>query len=29
MGYIKELVGVDFFVDSTPLTETDRKKLAQ
>lgn len=27
MGHIKEPLGVDFMVDSTPLTKDDRKKL--
>ena len=29
MGYIKEPDGVDFFVDSTPLTEKDRKEISE
>ena len=29
MGYIKEPAGVDFVVDSTPLTEADRKKISE
>ena len=28
MGYIKEPAGVDFVVDPTPLTVTDRKKIS-
>ena len=28
MGYIKEPSGVDFIVDSTPLTEDERKKIS-
>ena len=29
LGYIKEPAGVDFVVDSTPLTEADRKKISE
>ena len=29
MGYIKEPEGVDFFVDSKPLTEKDRKEISE
>lgn len=29
MGYIKEPEGVDFVVDSTPLTDDDRKKISE
>jgi hypothetical protein len=29
MGHIKEPVGVDFVVDSTPLTIEDRKKISE
>jgi hypothetical protein len=29
MGHIKEPEGVDFFVDSTPLTGADRKKISE
>ena len=29
MGYIKEPVGVDFFVDPKPLTAADRKKISE
>jgi hypothetical protein len=29
MGHIKEPEGVDFFVDSTPLTSADRKKISE
>lgn len=29
MGYIKEPEGIDFFVNSTPLTESDRKKISE
>ena len=28
MGYIKEPDGVDFFVDSKPLSEKDRKDIS-
>ena len=28
MGYIKEPEGVDFFVDSKPLTEKDRQEIS-
>ncbi len=28
MGYIKEPLGVDFFVDPKPLTAADRKKIS-
>jgi hypothetical protein len=28
MGYIKEPDGIDFFVDSKPLTEKDRKEIS-
>ncbi len=29
MGYIKEPEGVNFFVDPTPLTAKDRKKISE
>jgi hypothetical protein len=29
MGYIKEPVGVDFFVDPKPLTAADRKIISE
>lgn len=29
MGYIKEPAGIDFVVDSTPLTTADRKKISE
>ncbi len=29
MGYIKEPAGIDFVVDSTPLTSEDRKKISE
>jgi|LauGreSBDMM110SN_4_FD.fasta_scaffold276227_2 glyceraldehyde-3-phosphate dehydrogenase/erythrose-4-phosphate dehydrogenase len=29
MGYIKEPAGIDFVVDSTPLTIEDRKKISE
>jgi hypothetical protein len=29
MGYIKEPVGVDFFVDPKPLTTADRKRISE
>ncbi len=29
MGYIKEPEGIDFVVDSTPLTKEDRKKISE
>lgn len=29
MGYIKEPAGIDFVVDSTPLTAEDRKKISE
>ena len=29
MGYIKEPDGVDFFVDSKPLTEKERKEISE
>ncbi|MEO7528603.1 MAG: hypothetical protein ABIT35_10205 [Chitinophagaceae bacterium] len=29
MGYIKEPAGVDFVVDSTPLTTEDRKRISE
>ena len=29
MGYIKESDGVDFFVDSKPLTEKERKEISE
>jgi hypothetical protein len=29
MGYIKEPAGIDFVVDSTPLTRADRKKISE
>jgi len=28
MGYIKEPEGIDFFVDSKPLTEKDRQEIS-
>ena len=28
MGYIKEPEGVDFFVDSKPLTEKDKREIS-
>ena len=28
MGYIKEPEGVDFFVDSKPLTDKERKEIS-
>ena len=29
MGYIKEPVGVDFIVDPTPLTSTDKQQISK
>ena len=29
MGYIKEPDGIDFFVDSKPLTEKDKKEISE
>ncbi len=29
MGYIKELDGVNFIVDLTPLTEVGKKKISE
>ena len=29
MGYIKEPEGVDFFVDSKPLTDKERKEISE
>jgi hypothetical protein len=29
MGYIKEPPGVDFAVDPTPLTKTERKRISE
>ena len=29
MGYIKEPLGVDFFVDPKPLTVADSKKISE
>jgi hypothetical protein len=29
MGYIKEPAGIDFVVDSKPLTASDRKKISE
>jgi hypothetical protein len=29
MGYIKEPPGIDFVVDSTPLTNEDAKKISE
>lgn len=29
MGYIKEPVGIDFFVDPKPLTAADRKRISE
>lgn len=29
MGYIKEPDGVDFFVDSKPLSEKERKEISE
>lgn len=29
MGYVKEPLGVDFVVDSTPLTNEDRKRISE
>jgi len=29
MGYIKEPAGIDFVVESTPLTLEDRKKISE
>ena len=29
MGYIKEPLGIDFFVDPTPLTAADKKRISE
>ncbi|GAB2831780.1 hypothetical protein [Ferruginibacter profundus] len=29
MGFIKEPAGIDFVVDPTPLTTTDRKRISE
>jgi len=29
MGYIKEPIGVDFFVDPKPLTAADKKRISE
>jgi hypothetical protein len=29
MGHIKEPAGIDFVVDSTPLTSKDRKRISE
>ncbi|MGN6438855.1 MAG: hypothetical protein ACTHMM_20085 [Agriterribacter sp.] len=29
MGYIKEPAGIDFVVESTPLTAEDRKRISE
>lgn len=29
MGYIKEPEGIDFFVDSKPLTEKDKREISE
>ena len=29
MGFIKEPAGINFVVDPTPLTSTDRKKISE
>ena len=29
MGYIREPAGIDFVIDPTPLTSTDRKKITE
>lgn len=29
MGYVQEPEGVDFYVDSTPLTEKERKEISE
>lgn len=29
MGYIKEPAGIDFFVDHTPITKDERKKISE
>ena len=29
MGYIKEPDGVDFVIEGTPLTDTDRKEISE
>jgi len=29
MGYIKEPDGIDFFVDSKPLTDKDKKEISE
>jgi hypothetical protein len=29
MGHIKEPLGIDFFVDATPLTLTEKQKISE
>ena len=29
MGHIKEPAGIDFIVDSTPLTDDDKKRISE
>lgn len=29
MGYVKEPEGIDFFVNSTPLNDKERKKISE
>lgn len=29
MGYIKEPEGIDFFIDSKPLTEKDKREISE
>jgi len=29
MGYVKEPDGVDFIIEGTPLTDTERKEISQ
>lgn len=29
MGYVKEPDGVDFIIESTPLTDAERKEISQ
>ncbi len=29
MGYIKEPAGIDFIVDSSPLSDSERKKISE
>jgi hypothetical protein len=29
MGYVQEPEGIDFYVDSTPLTEKERKEISE